>query len=134
MSQRVFISFKAEDRKKIDGLRLLAKNPDYELDFYDESVRSPINSTNAPYIKTKLKEKINRSGVVLCVVNTDTHTSEWVSWELEKAIELKKPIVAMAVKGINRATLPSPIRNKVKFYPWNPSSLNSYLNGAKNVK
>ena len=122
MAKRVFISFKAEDKKKVDGLRLLAKNPNYELDLYDESVLSPINSTNAPYIKTKIKEKIQHSGVVLCLVNIDTHTSDWVSWELETSIALGKPIVAMAVKDIDKATIPSQIRNKVKFYSWNPES------------
>ena len=132
--KRVFISFKAEDKKKVDGLRLLAKNPNYELDLYDESVRSPINSTNAPYIKTKIKEKIQRSGVVLCLVNKDTHTSDWVSWELETSIALGKPIVAMAVKDIDKATIPSPIRNKVKFYSWNPASLGSYLEAALTVR
>jgi hypothetical protein len=30
MTKRVFISFKAEDKKKVDGLRLLAKNPNYK--------------------------------------------------------------------------------------------------------
>lgn len=134
MAKRVFISFKAEDKKKLDGLRLLAKNPNYELEMYDESVRSPINSANAQYIKTKIKEKIQRSGVVLCFINSDTHTSAWVSWELETSIALEKPIVAMAVKDLNRATLPGPIRNKVKFYSWNPASLGSYLEAAVTIK
>lgn len=96
-------------------------------------MRSPINSTDAPYIKRKIREKIQRAGVVLCLINTDTHKSEWVSWELKTAIELQKSIVAMAVKDLNKATLPSPIRNKVKFYPWNPGSLGTYLEKAVKV-
>ncbi len=40
--KRVFISFRAEDRQQVDGLRLLAANPNFEIEFYDESVRSPI--------------------------------------------------------------------------------------------
>ena len=75
MARRVFISFKAEDKPNVDGLRLLAKNPNYDLEFYDESVRAPVNSQNASYIKQGIREKIRRSGVVLCLVNTDTHKS-----------------------------------------------------------
>ena len=133
MAKRVFISFRAEDKKTVDGLRLLAKNPNYDLDFYDESIRSPIDSANAIYIKTKIKEKIQRAGVVLCLINSKTYTSSWVSWELETAISLDKPIVAMAVKELNRATLPQPIRNKVPFVPWSPGSLNNYLLKATKV-
>jgi hypothetical protein len=40
----------------------------------------------------------------------------------------------MAVKDINRATLPSAIRKKVKFYPWNPASLGKYLEAAVTVR
>jgi hypothetical protein len=133
-TRRVFISFKAEDEGSVKGLRLLAKNPNYDLEFFDESVRVPINSVQAPYIRSRIREKISRSGVVLCLVNTDTYTSKWVSWELETAIELKKPIVTMAVKGVTRATLPEPIRNKgVRFYSWDTGDLGPYLNAARAV-
>jgi len=133
MARRVFISFKAEDKPQVDGLRLLAKNPNYDLEFYDESIRAPVNSQNASYIKQVIREKIRRSGVVLCLVNTDTHKSGWVDWELETAIKFQKPIVAMAVKGLNRATLPAAIRKKVAFRDWNPGNLGKILNAARVV-
>jgi hypothetical protein len=130
--RRIFISFIIEDENAVKGLRLLAKNPGYsDLEFYDESVRVPINSVNAPYIMVKIREKIRRCGVILCLISDATHTSSWVNWELETAIKMEKPIVAMAVKGVDRATLPAPIRNKgVSFYPWDPSSLRTYLDNA----
>ncbi len=134
MAKRVFISFKAEDKPHVDGLRLLASTPLFELEFYDESVRTPFDSSNAAYIKQRIREKISRSGVVLCLVTEDTHTSRWVDWELETAIELGKPIVAMAAKGVSRATLPSSIRGKVEFRSWDPHKLNSILDAAKPVK
>jgi antiphage defense system Thoeris ThsB-like protein len=55
--KRVFISFRAEDRQKVNGLRLLAANPNFEIEFYDESVRTAINSTNADYIRRQIREK-----------------------------------------------------------------------------
>lgn len=130
MARRGFISFRAEDKPKVDGLRLLAKNPNYDLEFYDESVRAPIDSQIAEYVKRVIREKIGRAGVVLCLVNTDTHKSAWVDWELETAIKSQTPIVAMAVKDLERATLPSPIRNKVRFRTWSPGSLGSILDAA----
>jgi len=132
--KRVFISFKAEDRDKVQGLRLLAKNTDFDLDFYDESVKIAINSKDADYIKSKIREKISRAGVILCIISEDTYKSDWVNWELNEAIENAKPIVAMAVKGIGRATLPSSINDKVKFYSWDPSNLGGFLDDARIIK
>lgn len=113
MVKRVFISFKAEGKQKVDGLRLLVKNPNYDLEFYDESVRFPINSVKASYVKSVIKEKKQRAGAVLCLVNTDTHTCQWVCWELET---LSKPIVAMAVKR-------STTGNTTPAYSWESSVL-----------
>lgn len=57
--------------------------------------------------------KVEDEGVVKglrLLASTDTYTSKGVGWELETAIELKKPIVAMAVEGVGKAALPGPIR------------------------
>ena len=61
--KRVFLSFRAEDRQQVQGLRLLAANPDYDLEFYDESVRVAIDSRDADYIKRLIRDKIGRSSV-----------------------------------------------------------------------
>jgi len=76
--KRVFLSFIAEDRDRVQGLRLLAANPNYDLEFYDESVRAPIDSANAEYIKGVIREKINRTTVTVCLISEKTHTSKWV--------------------------------------------------------
>jgi hypothetical protein len=47
----------------VQGLRLLAANPDYNLEFYDESVRGAIDSRDALYVKTHFyhyKNQVNR--------------------------------------------------------------------------
>ena len=129
--RRIFISFVIEDENAVIGLGLLAKNPAYsDLEFYDESVRVPISSVDAPYIKRRIRDKIERCGMVLCLVSSAAHTSSWVTWELETAIDRQKPIVAMAVKGLSSATLPAPIRNKGVPFSWDPSKLKGCLDDA----
>ena len=64
--KRVFLSFRAEDRQQVQGLRLLAANPDYDLEFYDESVRVAIDSHSAEYVKRVIRDKISRSSVTVC--------------------------------------------------------------------
>ena len=90
--KRVFLSFRAEDKPQVNGLRLLASNPNFNLEFYDESVRVEIKSSNAEYIKRVIREKISRSSVTVCLLSGLTHTSEWVSWELEESAKYRKKI------------------------------------------
>jgi hypothetical protein len=52
--KRVFISFRHEDKQQVNGLRLLAANQKFDIEFYDESVRAAIDSTNAAYIRSKI--------------------------------------------------------------------------------
>jgi len=118
--KRVFISFRAEDRQKVNGLRLLAANPDFDIEFYDESVRTAINSQNAAYIRTKIREKINRTSVTLCMVSALTHTSQWVDWELEESLDKGNDLIFMGFKdGPNTLRLPEIARRlKLPWYSW----------------
>ena len=129
--KRVFLSFIAEDKDRVSGLRLLAANPNYELDFYDESVKVPIDSDNANYVKARIKERINRTSVTVCLISENTYTSKWVEWELYESNTKGNTIIAMALKGVNRAILPKLVREKgLTFYSWDPSNLADLLSRA----
>jgi antiphage defense system Thoeris ThsB-like protein len=131
LKKRVFLSFLAEDKQRVTGLRLLAANPDYELDFYDESIREAIDSQNSAYIKQQIRARINRTTVTVCLISENTHTSRWVDWELDESNGKGNSIVAMALKGVERAILPSLIRKQgLTFYPWDPGNLADLLSRA----
>lgn len=125
MAKRIFLSFIAEDEQQVSGLRLLAASPKYAyLEFYDESVRVPYDSSNAEYVKTKIRAKINRTSVTVCLISPDTHSSKWVDWELEESQKKGNQIIAMALKGVDNAVLPTLIRElKLTFHAWDPSTL-----------
>ena len=80
--KRVFLSFDHDDAAQVNGLRGVIQNPNHELEAYDESVRAPIESEDAGYIKSVIGEKIKRSSVTVCLISATTHKSEWVDWEL----------------------------------------------------
>ncbi|WP_447406621.1 TIR domain-containing protein [Staphylococcus aureus] len=69
----------------------------FDVKFEDTSIGISINSTNAYYIKRKIKEKIESSNKVICIIGENTHSSEWVNWELVTAHNLNKPIVAIKI-------------------------------------
>ena len=126
--KRVFLSFLAEDKDHVSGLRLLAAHPTYELDFYDESVKVPIDSHNADYVKQQLRDKIARSSVTVCLISERTYTSSWVAWELAESERAGNAIIAMAIKGVTQAILPTLIRErKLPFWPWDTSNLSALI-------
>lgn len=90
--KHVFLSFVIEDEKLVTLFRGQAKNKNTDLAFDDYSVKEPINSSNAAYIKTKIAEKINAASVTICLIGETTATSAWVDWELRKADELGKKV------------------------------------------
>ena len=131
VAKRVFLSFLGEDRNKVNGLRLLAANPKFDIEFYDESVRVPYDSTNAAYIKMKLAEKISRTSVTVCLISELTYTSEWVNWEIEKSVDKGNEIIAMALKDVQRATLPRKIKELgIPFYSWDYEYLGKLINNG----
>jgi hypothetical protein len=130
--KRVFISFRVEDKDKVNGLRLLAANPKFEIEFYDESVRAPYDSNDPAYIRRKIREKINRTSVTLCMVSEYTHTSQWVTWELEESIDKGNTIICMGFKdGPDRLTLPEPARRlKLEWWAWDYNKLTELIAAA----
>ncbi len=117
------MSFIEENKERVNGLRLLAANPNYDLEFYDESVREPIDSRNANYIK-KISEKIYRASITVCLISDKIHNSAWFDWELEESDKKGNTIIAMALKGAEKAILPKRKREKnLVFHGWDPGQL-----------
>jgi hypothetical protein len=130
--KRVFISFRHEDRPQINGLRLLAANQKFDIEFYDESLVTAINSTNAVYVRSKIREKINRTSVTVCMVSALTHTSTWVDWELEESISKGSAIICMGIPNSPPILLlPEPARRlKLACYAWDHNHLARLIDNA----
>ena len=127
--KRVFLSFRAEDKKQVDGLRLLAANPRFDIEFYDESVQVPFNSTNAEYIKRKIREKISRTSVTVCLLSPETYTSQWVAWELEESYKKSNTVIFMGLPSVTTSLrLPDPGRQRnAVWYLWDINTLSQMV-------
>lgn len=131
MAKRVFLSFIVADQDHANGVRLLAKNPKHSLEFYDESVRAPFDSDDAAYLRRKIREKIGRTSVTVCLISEETHHSRWVDWELATSDQQGSTIIAMAVKGVTRAVLPALVKQKaLTFHGWDADLLANLIGGA----
>ncbi|MFS7411439.1 TIR domain-containing protein [Carnobacterium maltaromaticum] len=101
MAKKIFVSYHSatEDTNHKNLLVAWSKNDSnhFDIKFDDTSVGVSIKSENADYIKKVIKEKIKESPTFLVLVGKDTHKSDWVKWEIDKAVELGKKIVAVKI-------------------------------------
>jgi hypothetical protein len=97
--KRVFISYDYTKDKNYKNLVLAwDKNEDLDFSFYEMSVEVSVDSSDAAAIKRDISARISDSSHFLCLVGKYTHKSRWVDWEIKKAVELKKKIVAVQLE------------------------------------
>lgn len=73
---KIFISFDYDNDKHYKNL-LVAwdKNGLFDFSFYDGSVTTPVNSTDAASIKRVISQRISACPRFLCIVGKNTHKS-----------------------------------------------------------
>jgi len=102
MAKKVFISYDYDNDKHYKNL-LVAwdTNNEFDFNFYDQSVDVSVNSDDAAVIRRVISARINGATHFLCLIGTETHRSRWVEWEVRKAVELNKKIVAVKINSTN---------------------------------
>ncbi len=100
--KKIFISYDYDNDKHYKNL-LLAwdENSEFDFGFSDQSADVSIQSTDAAAIKRAISAKINAATYFLCLVGSKTSKSGWVTWEIEKAKDLKKKLVAVKISSGN---------------------------------
>lgn len=104
--KKMFVSYDYDNDKHYKNM-LLAwdKNSEFDFGFSDQSADVSIQSADAAAIQRAISAKINAATYFLCLVGEKTSKSSWVSWEIYKAKELKKKLVAVKISSEN--TTPS---------------------------
>jgi hypothetical protein len=94
--KKVFVSYDYDNEKHYKNL-LLAwdSNSNFDFSMHDHSVDISVNSVNASAIKSVISRKINEATYFLVIVGKQTNKSSWVKWEINKAVELGKKIIAV---------------------------------------
>jgi hypothetical protein len=119
----VFISHSWSHVDDLKNLRnLLEQRGYFNVEFQEATPDVPINSDNAYYIRQRLKQKIQNSNIVLGIAGMYASYSEWMAWELDKAIELGVPIVGVIPRGQERISTTVSSRSK-EDVRWNTESI-----------
>ena len=100
--KKLFISFDYDNDRHYKNL-LVAwdKNELFDFSFSDASITVPVNSDKAAPIKRVISHRIASSPRFLCIVGKKTHRSLWVAWEIDKAVQLKRRIIAVKTDRSN---------------------------------
>jgi hypothetical protein len=143
------VSYDHDDQKQIGGFKLLKHNPNHLLDFQDHSLKDPIlgasgkpleyppSDARSKPVCDSIRKKFDRASKLVVLIGDDTHTSEWVDWEIETFYTMKekisgdktrKRIRGMTLKGSENATIPSGLGGRsTKVLHWNPEELDKWL-------
>lgn len=100
--KQVFVSYHYDNDKQYKNL-MLAWDTNAKIDFQiqDKSPTEAINSKKAAVIKAVLTRKINEGSCLIVLIGKDTKKCDWVKWEIEKAKELNKKIIAVKLHPKN---------------------------------
>lgn len=119
----IFISHSWAYVEDLNNLKRLLENRGYfNVQFEEATPDVPINSENATYIRQRLRQKIANSNIVLGIAGIYASHSEWMQWELDKAIELGVPIVGVVPRGAERVSTVVSSRAK-QVVRWNTESI-----------
>ena len=120
---KVFISHSWSHISDLNSLRNLLESRGYfNVTFEEATPDVPINSTNASYIKTRLKQKILNSDVVLGIAGIYASHSDWVEWELDTALNNNISIIGVVPRGKERVSTVVSSRAK-EVVRWNTESI-----------
>jgi antiphage defense system Thoeris ThsB-like protein len=101
---KVFVGYDYDNDKAAKD-RLLGWDANNEFDFssYDQSFAIAVDSLGAADIKQDLAARIGDANYFLYIVGKESYRSGWAAWEVRKAVELKKKLVAVKTDSINNS-------------------------------
>lgn len=129
--RNVFISFVSEDISEVNLLRGQAKNESSDIEFNDWSLREPFNSNRAEYIKRGIRDRIERSSVVLVYVSEHTADSKWVDWEIRESVRMGKGVIAVHKGESPPQKVPSVLKElRIPVIPWRQKGMAAAIEKA----
>lgn len=120
---KVFISHSWSNSDDLTKLRELLEGRGYfNIEFKEVSKFEPIDSDNAAYIKSRLRQKISDSDIVIGLAGVYASHSDWMVWELDAALNKDIPIIGVIPRGNTRSSTSVTSRSK-EDVRWNTESI-----------
>lgn len=90
-----------EDMKYYRTLQMWSENDSIDFDFYDaHDLNTSSDDSKEESIKKQLKERLkNTSGFIVLIGEKTKNLYKFVRWEMEQALSLDIPIIAVNING-----------------------------------
>lgn len=99
---KVFVSYDhSEDANYKRLLQAWDVNTSFDFEFDSRGPNVAIDSDTSAVIKAALTKCMKTATHFLVLIGKDSHTSKWISWEIEKAKELGLKLVAVKLAKDN---------------------------------
>lgn len=133
--KKVFVSYDhSEDVHYKRLLQAWDANTSFDFEFDSRGPDVPIDSEDAGRIKAALTAKMKEADYLLVIVGKKTHTSKWVTWEIDRAKQSDVKLRLAAVKIDRDYTTPSGLIGVGTSwaYSFTLENIVNALNGATN--
>ncbi|MFX1366910.1 MAG: toll/interleukin-1 receptor domain-containing protein [Promethearchaeota archaeon] len=123
----VFLSYKWDDKKYADGLRGYLKNPNNKYRHIPISERNDYRNKGEVAVRTYLKGIIGECDALICLIGQNTHSSQWVAYELDVANSQGKKIIPLRIRKTSGGP-PKLIKERdLKIVKWSSEEINDAL-------
>lgn len=132
-TKNVFVSHFNKDEENIGKMKSLLSGKGYSIKNASIDSTKPNRANNPEYIKRLLRMRIQWAGTFICLIGPETHTREWVDWEIDQAFKKGKRIVGVYINGASDSDVPA---NFEKYgdalVGWNSDRIISAIDGTIN--
>lgn len=123
----VFLSYKWEDKKHANDLKSYLKNLNNKYRHIPLTEREDHREKGKNYVRNYLRKIIGECDALLCLIGRNTHSSPWVSYELDVANSKRKEIVPVRIPKTFGGP-PKLIKNrKIEIVEWDSREINNAL-------
>jgi hypothetical protein len=92
---------------------------------------SPVDSRDPNYVRSKIREQLKGSSVVVVLIGQNTASSDWVDFEVREGIKDGKGIIGIRLKGAETAEIPPVLAEAdAKIVNWDPDSFSDEIERA----
>ncbi len=131
MARRIFLSFAAEDKDQVNGFRILRWNNQVDIDFFDSSLLTPVQSVNIEYIKRSILERMNNTSVTVVLIGPTTYKSAWVDWEIKQSISRGNGVLGIRLKDQSNVPVPPAMQIQTALVGnWSPHDFENWIEQA----
>ncbi|MGD0396034.1 MAG: TIR domain-containing protein [Nitrososphaerales archaeon] len=122
--RNVFISFSVADEAQVNLLRSQAKDPRYDLEFRDYSVKEPFDEK----WKTQCRERIAQTSATIVAIGPDTASRDAVNWEIEESYKQGKKVIGVRISKERSDPIPTALReHNAPIVDWNLEDIKAQL-------